>query len=127
MKISIDTKEDSHDEIKKVIKMLHNLVGDSEEVFTNQLESSTQETSPMANIFGDTNSSSQETPDSASAAQETEEAQAEASEQSTEDLFAELFSEEELKKMEATPAKEEDEKEEELPKSKGKKYGIELY
>ena len=127
MKISIDTKEDSHDEIKKVIKMLHNLVGDSEEVFTNQPESGAQETSPMANIFGDINASSQETPDSASAAQETEEAQAEASEQSTEDLFAELFSEEELKKMEATPAKEEDEKEEELPKAKGKKYGIELY
>jgi hypothetical protein len=29
MKISIDTKEDSHDDIKKVIKMLEHLVGQS--------------------------------------------------------------------------------------------------
>jgi hypothetical protein len=29
MKITIDTKEDSHDDIKRVIKMLQNLVGDS--------------------------------------------------------------------------------------------------
>jgi hypothetical protein len=29
MKISIDTKEDSHEEIKKVIKMLNHLVGES--------------------------------------------------------------------------------------------------
>jgi hypothetical protein len=29
MKISIDTKEDSHDDIKKVIKMLEHLVGSS--------------------------------------------------------------------------------------------------
>jgi len=34
MKITIDTKEDSHEEIKKVIKMLSSLVG--EETFTNQ-------------------------------------------------------------------------------------------
>ena len=40
MRISIDTKEDSHEEIRKVIKMLNHLVGD--EVHTNQ---------PSANIF----------------------------------------------------------------------------
>ena len=34
MKITIDTKEDSHEEIKKIIKMLSSLVG--EEAFTNQ-------------------------------------------------------------------------------------------
>jgi len=34
LKISIDTKEDSHEEIKKIIKMLSSLVG--EEVMTNQ-------------------------------------------------------------------------------------------
>ena len=34
MKITIDTKEDSHEEIKKIIRMLSSLVG--EETFTNQ-------------------------------------------------------------------------------------------
>ena len=36
MKVSIDTKEDSYEEIRKVIKMLENLVGGSQEMFTNQ-------------------------------------------------------------------------------------------
>mgnify|MGYP001592918197 CR=1 FL=1 len=35
MKITIDTKEDSHEEIKKVIRMLSSLVGE-QEVFSNQ-------------------------------------------------------------------------------------------
>ena len=35
MKITIDTKEDSHEEIKKVIKMLSSLVGEKE-VMSNQ-------------------------------------------------------------------------------------------
>ena len=34
MKITIDTKEDSHEEIRKVIKMLQHLVG--EQAYTNQ-------------------------------------------------------------------------------------------
>ena len=131
MKVSIDTKEDSHEEIKKVIKMLQNLVGDSQEVFTNQPSSeisASKTENPFTNIFGDTSNASQESSNTEQASKEsqTEEPQAEATEQSTEDLFAELFSEEELKKMEATPAKEEDEKEE-LPKAKSKKYGIEFY
>ena len=129
MKISIDTKEDSHDEIKKVIKMLQNLVGDSQEIFTNQPISesgSTEATgSPFANIFGDT-SPSQDTPISS----ETEKAaETEETAESTEDLFAELFSEEELKKMDLVKSKEEEEDEEEKikPKAKDKKYGIEFY
>lgn len=36
MKITIDTKEDSHDEIKETIKMLQNLVGDNASVASNQ-------------------------------------------------------------------------------------------
>jgi hypothetical protein len=35
MKITIDTKEDSHDEIRRVIKMLSSLVGEQQPVFTN--------------------------------------------------------------------------------------------
>ena len=120
MKISLDTKEDSHEEIRKVIKMLQNLVGDSQEVFTNQPEA-IQETSPIANIFGDV--SEQPTTTSSEITQETmQETPAETSE-STEDLFAELFSEEELKKMNEANVKDE----EELPKSKDKEYDIELY
>ena len=117
MKISIDTKEDSHEEIKKVINMLQNLVGDSQEIFTNEPQGAAA--SPMANIFGDIASSP-----ATETAQTTHETQAEQTDQSTEDLFAELFSEDELKKMETNSAKEDDE---ELPKAKSKKYGIEFY
>ena len=130
MKISIDTKEDSHDEIKKVIRMLQNLVGDSQEIFTNQpsseISGSTTENA-FTNIFGDTSNAAQESSNTEQASQESqaEETQAEETTQSTEDLFAELFSEDELKKMEAAPAKEEEEKE--LPKAKSKKYDIEFY
>jgi len=130
MKISIDTKEDSHEEIKKVIRMLQNLVGDSQEVFTNQpTSSSSQDTgSVFNNIFGDTSSSSQEaTPSEATSSTTTTEP--DENSESTEDLFAELFSEEELKKMDVKKeSEEEEESEEEIKlKSKDKKYGIEFY
>jgi uncharacterized protein (UPF0147 family) len=61
MKITIDTKEDSHEEIKKVIKMLRHLVGDekvysNKDVFEDSSPSvSTEDSSPSAptgNIFG---------------------------------------------------------------------------
>jgi len=61
MKITIDTKEDSHDDIRKVIKMLWHLVGD-EKVYSNKdiFEDSspsvtTEDSSPSAptgNVFG---------------------------------------------------------------------------
>jgi len=41
MKITIDTKEDSHVEIRKAIKLLMGLVGDKE-VFTNEPETPSQ-------------------------------------------------------------------------------------
>ena len=141
MKISIDTKEDSHEEIKKVIKMLQNLVGDSGEIFTNQpitSETNSTETAGAAftNIFRDTNTTSEATSENPAIAsqspqqeqtyQQVQTQETEGISDSTEDLFAELFSEEELKKMDTTKIKEQDE-EEELPKAKGKKYSIELY
>lgn len=126
MKIEINTKEDSHEEIRKVIRMLQHIVGDSGEVFTNQPQ---EESSPMSNIFGDAGGASQssspasEPPDTAQAAEPKTE--------SSDDIFAELFSEEELKKMDAASPKskeeEEDEEVETKPKSKDKKYGIEFY
>ena len=150
MKVSIDTKEDSHEEIKKVIKMLQNLVGESQEIFTNEPikpDASKEDYSgdsgaevPFPNILSDAPALSEspavspEQPEEAQAQEETfqNNAKSEPAEEisaSAEDLFAELFSEEELKKMDAAKPKadEEGDEEEELPKSKEKKYGIELY
>jgi len=44
MKITIDTSQDSHSEIKKAIRMLQSIVGNHDEVYTN---------SPSRNIFDD--------------------------------------------------------------------------
>ena len=143
MKISIDTKEDSNDEIRKVISMLQNILGDSGQIFSNQpaalnnspnaAESSAS--SPFANIFSDSpaassvapEESSPEEPSNSSFAIKKEDAKEEIS-QSTEDLFAELFSDEELKKMEPLKEPEDEDEEEELSsKSKPKKQDIEFY
>ena len=121
MKLSIDTKEDSHEELRKVIKMLQNLVGDSQEIFTN-IPSSQENASPIANIFGDT--SSLQAPASSESAGEAPAQQSEETNESTEDLFAELFSDEELKKMEPDPARE---VEEEEHSQKSSPYSIEIY
>ena len=122
MRVTVDTAHDSHEDIKKVISMLQNLVGDSQEIFTNQ--PSEAQASPIANIFGDTAltpaASSEETTQAAAP-------QAEETPQSTDDLFAELFSEEEIKKMDTPSAKEEDEDEEEELKPAKKKHDIEFY
>ncbi|MEK6891909.1 MAG: hypothetical protein AABX25_01865 [Nanoarchaeota archaeon] len=131
MKVSIDTKEDSHEEIKKVIKMLQNLVGDSQEIFSNEPSVSVPSNeSPIANIFGDSSSGTVEISSSEQAsAPSSTEAKEEVS-QSTEDLFAELFSEDELKKMEPVKAPEDEDEEEEIntkSKPKPKKPDIEFY
>ena len=76
MKITIDTKEDSHEEIKKVIKMLSSLVGNAT-VYTNApsniFEDNTPSDSPaddsteqagsaLASLFGGSDSTTQEQP-----------------------------------------------------------------
>ena len=120
MEIKIDTKHDSHEDIRKVIKMLQHLIGDSQEVFTNQPSSQSdisQDTgSAFNNIFGDASAQNQAAEEATEKIEETE------ASESTNDLFAELFSEEELKKMDASPIKEEEE-----IKPKGKKYNVEFY
>ncbi len=138
MKLTIDTKEDSHDDLRKVIKMLQHIVGDSQEVFSNQptiLSGQAADSSPFTNIFGDASSPSS-MPESAAAMNEnttSTESQPESSSvqpssseetSSTSDLFAELFNEEELKKMDLPK---EDEEEEVKAKPKSKKYNIEFY
>lgn len=137
MKISVDTKEDSHEDLKKVIKMLQHIVGDSGEVFTNQPPvSDTSAANPFANIFGDASSLSSppSAPETASAdasagqasVDESSGSPAPSASESTDDLFAELFSEEEIKKMDSVKA-EEDEEEVLETKPKSRKYDIEFY
>ena len=56
MKITIDTKEDSHEELRKIIKMLSSLVGEKE-VMSNQSDifndndSDKEENTGMFNMF----------------------------------------------------------------------------
>ena len=129
MKISIDTREDSHEEIKKVIKMLQNLVGDSQEILTNDPNvsgsASTDTQNAFANILGDVSNAPQEPSASSETTNETE--TAEENSESTEDLFAELFSEEEIKKMDKAKGSEDEEESEEEIKPKSKKHDIEFY
>jgi len=55
MKITIDTKEDSKDEIKKVISLLQNMLSESGTVHTNIFEDKTEQSSEgMFNIFNKT-------------------------------------------------------------------------
>ncbi len=120
MEIKIDTKHDSHEDIRKVIKMLQHLIGDSQEIFTNQPSSQSdisQDTgSAFNNIFGDASTQNQAAEESTEKIEETEEIS-----ESTEDLFAELFSEEEIEKMKKV------EEVDEKPLPKGKKPSVEFY
>ena len=121
MKLEINTKEDSHDEIRKVIKMLQHIVGDSSEVFTNQpIVSTAAETSQNAfvNMFGDSSTPAASESVSAETQPVPEITEAKSSD-STEDLFAELFSPEEIQKMDTKPEDEDDEEEAQV-KSKAK-------
>lgn len=115
MQISVDTKHDSHEDIRKVITMLQHLVGDKE-VLTNApapSQPSEQQTTDMfANLFQD---SSPPTPDQA--APEI----VQPVEKKTEDLFSDLLSEEDLPEAKQQP---EEGEEDETPLRKPK---IEFY
>ena len=54
MKITIDTKEDSHEELRKVIKMLSSLVG--EEVMSNQGDMFGDSSQQSSDMFSDDSS-----------------------------------------------------------------------
>jgi hypothetical protein len=65
MKLTIDTKEDSKEEIKKAIRMLSAIVGDSDTVYTNEPHEKTHH----ANIFSDEPAASEpDTPEPSSPA-----------------------------------------------------------
>ena len=116
MKISIDTKEDSSEDIKRAIRMLQNIVGDSQEIFTNL---------PVSELSGDETAASVP---KTSANEALNPSENEKASESTEDLFSELFSDEEIKKMDKVKVNDEDEHEEEqVPKTKEKKYDIGIY
>lgn len=54
MKITIDTKEDNHEDIRKVISLLSNLIGSGRgEVFSNQNGAAPTDTTNLMNMFGD--------------------------------------------------------------------------
>ncbi|MBI2208569.1 hypothetical protein HYU50_03660 [Candidatus Woesearchaeota archaeon] len=60
MKITIDTKEDSHEEIRRVIKMLSSLVGEKE-IMSNQdifSDSSSSQEGGAFNMFSSSDSGS---------------------------------------------------------------------
>lgn len=56
MKITIDTKEDTHEDIKKVIYLLHNLIGSSSggDIYSNSGSASPPvDTTNVMSMFGD--------------------------------------------------------------------------
>jgi len=84
MKITIDTKEDSHEEIKRAIKMLSSLVGehavtnanifdDDSPSLSESDDEPSQPTNAFANMFGSSEESSSVKEDESEETTETEE------------------------------------------------------
>ena len=119
MKIKIDTKEDSQDEIRKAIKVLQFLIGDLN--LSGQKNSDVGEAAQNAfsGMFSD--NSAQQSQAQVSTYSDNSSKAPEAKSESTDYLFADLFSDNEIAQMKHS----EEEPEEELPK--GKKAEIELY
>ena len=116
MRITIDTKIDTNENIKKAIKMLQSMVG--EDALTNiEPESSTHE-SVFNSIFSDTPQNNIEINQNSSPAISTPVINAKKDEESISDkvLFADLFTEDEIKKMESE--KSDDDAEEDKKTSK---------
>ena len=91
MKVTIDTNNDSHENIKRVIKMLQSIVG--EEIMSNSpslldmpVDIPAQQTeSPMMGIFGDTSTTETKS--------ESAEDSGNIANAGTEELFADIFGE----------------------------------
>jgi hypothetical protein len=80
MIISVDTKHDSHEDIRKVIAMLQHLVGEKE-LLTNAPQASEQQSTEMfAHLFSDAAPSQQPAPEIVQPA-----------EKNVEDLFSDLL------------------------------------
>jgi hypothetical protein len=121
MQITVDTKHDSHDDIRKVIAMLRHLVGEKN-VLTNapMEESPSEQTQDLFSAFS--NSSSLDSPQSSEANSSQAPELISPSGKKSEELFSDLFSEEDLPEAKAQP---EEEEEDETPAQKKPK--IEFY
>ena len=120
MKIEINTKEDSADDIRKAIKLLQIVIGDLQEPQSAQPFQASDETNNSSQSFNNIfNISSEEKTQDSSEQEQLPQQKQEAASESTEDLFAELFSDDEIKQMKKV--------EDEEPMPKGKKHKIELY
>ncbi|HLD87650.1 MAG TPA: hypothetical protein VJB12_06345 [Candidatus Nanoarchaeia archaeon] len=123
MIISIDTKQDSPDDIRKAISMLRSLIGEQDTITTPAQAPPAQDVS-FASLFdsapemqgASTDLSGQSTNMPLSAASEPKKSDA--------DLFSDLFSEEDLPEAED---KKEPPQEDEEPYSTSKKPKIEFY
>ena len=116
MKIEIDTKHDSHEDIRSVIRILKHLIGD-QELASNQPALENASVSPIANIFADNAPQS-----TSNLTQPIVSEMKNESQDSTSDLFSDLFSDDEIKKMDKT-----EDNDNNVYEEKKKNYSIELY
>ncbi len=66
MKITIDTKEDNHEDIKKVIALLNGMIGNNSNIYSNQPTSAPADSTNLMSMFGDDSASAVKTmPDTA--------------------------------------------------------------
>jgi hypothetical protein len=125
MEIKVDTKHDTHEDIRKVIRMLQHIVGEEQSApsVSPVQEPSAPEPMPtqMSGFFEQ--SSTMAVAQESMPASEPQLIVKEQEKSETDDLFAELFSDEELKKMEPEPVHEEAEEE----PSRKSPYSIEIY
>jgi hypothetical protein len=119
MQITVDTKNDSHDDIRKVIAMLKHIVGE-QDVLTNapMQQPQNEQPSDFASLLGDLPSAATQEPDPASSQIETTPAQ-----KTVNDLFSDLLSEEDLPEAKSQP----EEEEEDETAMQQKKPKIEFY
>ena|SRR3989338_5193173 len=113
MRLTIDTQQDSHDNIRRAIRILSEIVG--EEVFSNSAEAVTKADSTPFDIFGDGGS-----PAAPPAAPEKSDETA---------AFANIFDEDSKKPDEAGPSEKAGEESKEEDKANKEKFSgmIEFY
>ncbi len=117
MQITVDTKHDSHDDIRKVIAMLRHLVGE-QDIFTNASPapaSQQQSAETFSNLFSDA-----ENPQLSKGFPASPEV-VQPSEKKADDLFSDLLSEDDLPEAKQQPDEEEEDE------SSSRKPKIEFY
>ncbi len=129
MILSVDTRHDSHDDIRKVIAMLQHLVGEKQLVSNVPLEQSSQaEMAPFANLFQDLPVSQGSQSQESSYVIIPELAPVQDAKKSDADLFSDLFTKEDVPGQKER-GKEEDKEEnsEVVGYSSSRKPEIEFY